>query len=197
MNRNRVSILVGSLVGATLINAVMIACGGSTKATTDAAADVPAADTIEVPAGTIVAYAGTAMPAGWLPCDGSTVSPGLYPALFDAIGTAYGGDGVNTFAMPDLRGRMLVGVGQGTGLTSRALGDTGGEETHTLTVAEMPSHTHTEKGTNRLDVATGGGIHVQDVDNSTFAPITTAATGGGQAHNTMPPYFALGYIIKS
>ncbi len=196
MNRNRLSILVGSLVGATLINVVMIACGASTKATTDAAADAPAASG-EVPAGTIVAYAGTAMPAGWLPCDGSTVSPGLYPALFDAIGTVYGGDGVNTFAVPDLRGRMLVGVGQGSGLTNRALGDAGGEEKHTLSVAEMPSHTHTEKGTNRLDVATGGGIHVQDVDNATFAPITTAATGGGQAHNTMPPYFALSYIIKS
>lgn len=197
MDRTRASILVGSLLGATLINAVMIACGSSGKASTDAAADVPAAPGESVPAGTIAAYAGTAMPAGWLPCDGSTVSPGLYPALFDAIGTAYGGDGVNTFAVPDLRGRMLVGVGQGSALTNRALGDTGGEEKHTLSVAEMPSHTHQEKGTNRLDVATGGGVHVQDVDNATFATITTAATGGSQPHNNMPPFFALSYIIKS
>ncbi len=196
MNRNRISILVGSLVGATLINAVMIACGASTKASSDAAADTPAVSG-EVPAGTVAAFAGTSMPAGWLPCDGSTVSPALYPALFAAIGTQYGGDGTGTFVLPDLRGRTLLGVGQGGGLTTRALGDTGGEEQHTLTVAQMPAHTHREQGTNRLDVATGGGIHVQDVDNATFATITTAATGGGQPHNVMPPFFALSYIIKS
>lgn len=196
MNRNRVSILVGSLVGATLINAVMIACGASTKASTDASADAPGVGG-EVPAGTVAAFAGTTMPAGWLPCDGSTVSPTLYPSLFQAIGTHYGGDGASTFVLPDLRGRTLVGVGQGTGLTTRALGATGGEEQHQLTVAEMPAHTHREQGTNRLDVATGGGIHVQDVDNATFAPITTAATGGGQPYNVMPPFFALSYIIKS
>jgi microcystin-dependent protein len=196
MNRNRVSILVGSLVGATLINAAMIACGASGKSATDASADTPAA-AAEIPAGTVAAFAGTAVPAGWLPCDGSTVSPALYPALFSAINTQYGGDGTNTFVLPDLRGRTVLGVGQGSGLTNRALGDMGGEEKHTLSTAEMPSHTHRETGTNRLDVAQGGGIHVQDVDNATFAIITTGATGGGQAHNTMPPFFALSYIIKS
>lgn len=197
MNRNRVSILVGSLVGATLINAVMIACGATSgKAANDAAADAPAVSG-EMPAGTVVAYAGGVVPAGWLPCDGSTVTPTLYPALFDAIGSQYGGDGITTFTLPDLRGRTLVGAGLGAGLTNRVLGTTGGEERHTLTVGEMPSHTHKEQGTNRLDVATGGGIHVQDVDNATFAAITTAATGGGQPHNVMPPFMSLTYIIKS
>jgi microcystin-dependent protein len=197
MNRNRVSILVGSLVGATLINAAMIACGASTKASTDAAADTAAAAIGEVPAGTVVAFAGAAVPEGWLLCDGSTVSPTLYPALFGAIATQYGGDGINTFLLPDLRGRTTVGAGQGSGLTNRVLGASGGEEKHTLSIAEMPSHTHRETGTNRLDVANGGGIHVQDVDNQTFAIITTGATGGGQPHNVMPPFFALSYIIKS
>jgi microcystin-dependent protein len=196
MNRNRVSILVGSLVGATLINAAMIACGAGGKASTDAVADVPGA-TGEVPAGTVAAFAGTTVPAGWLLCDGSTVSPALYPALFSAINTQYGGDGTSTFVVPDLRGRTVLGTGQGAGLTNRALGDTGGEERHTLSIAEMPSHTHHEQGTNRLDVANGGGIHVQDVDNATFATITTAATGGGQPHSVMSPFLTLSYIIKS
>jgi len=196
MNRNRVSIIVGSLLGATLINAAMFSCGAHSSVATDASADTPAA-TGEMPAGTVAAFAGGAIPSGWLPCDGSTVSPTLYPALFSAIGAQYGGDGITTFSLPDLRGRTLVGAGQGAGLTNRVHGTTGGEERHTLTVAEMPAHTHKETGTNRLDVASGGGIHVQDVDNATFAPITTGSTGGGQPHNVMPPFISLTYIIKS
>jgi microcystin-dependent protein len=76
-------------------------------------------------------------------CDGSTISRTTYPTLFAVIGTTYGsGDGVNTFHLPDLRGRVPVGTGTGSGLTNRLLGAIGGAETHTLLTSEMPAHTH-------------------------------------------------------
>jgi microcystin-dependent protein len=82
-------------------------------------------------------------PAGWLLCDGSAISRTTYAALFNAIGTTYGaGDGSTTFGIPDYRGRTIVGAGAGTGLTSRALGTNGGEETHLLANGEMPTHSH-------------------------------------------------------
>ena len=81
-----------------------------------------------VPSGTIVAFAGTSVPDGWLMCDGSPVSRSAYPNLFTAIGATWGGDGVNTFKLPDLQGRTIVGTGQGLNLTSRKLTDTFGEE---------------------------------------------------------------------
>lgn len=94
-----------------------------------------------MPAGAIAAYAGANAPDGWLLCDGSNVSRKSYPLLFAAIGTAYGaGDGSTTFGLPDLRGRVPMGIS-----SSHALASKGGEETHKLTVSEMPSHKH---GTN-------------------------------------------------
>ncbi|MGJ3244926.1 MAG: tail fiber protein [Elainellaceae cyanobacterium] len=83
----------------------------------------------------------TSLESGWLLCDGASYSTTLYPALFAAIGYTYGGSG-NSFNVPDLRGRVPVGVGQGAGLTDRQLGQSGGEEAHKLTVAEMPQHGH-------------------------------------------------------
>jgi microcystin-dependent protein len=201
MNKQNVSIVAGSIIGATILNAIMLACGSTGSKQMDAAADVPAdmpADPVSAaPAGTVVAFAGQSLPQGWLLCDGSAVSRNTYPVLFGIVGTTYGeGDMVTTFNVPDLRGRTTIGTGQGGGLTNRTLAMTGGEEKHTLTVAEMPAHAHDEKGTNRLDVATGGGIHVQDVDNETFAQFNTSTVGGGGSHNVMQPFMALQYIIK-
>lgn len=97
-----------------------------------------------VPIGTIILYvAGGTPPAGWMNCDGSLISPLVYPTLFALIGTTYGGDGVTTFGLPDLRGRTAVGLGQGTGLTNRALAAYGGEEAHILSIAELAAHNHT------------------------------------------------------
>jgi microcystin-dependent protein len=196
MTKQGVSIIVGSILGATLINAVMMSCGSVQGQQADARVDTPAA-ALDAPTGTIVAYGGMTAPDGWLLCDGMEISRAGYGTLFSVIGTIYGqGDQVTTFKLPDLRGRAAIGAGQGTGLTTRALAEVGGEEQHVLSVAEMPSHTHREKGSNRLDVANGGGIHVQDVDNTSFAAIDSGATGGGMPHNTMPPFVALNYIIK-
>lgn len=98
-----------------------------------------------LPSGTVLPYAGSSAPSGWLLCDGSAVSRTTYARLFAVIGTTFGaGDGSTTFNLPDTRGRSVLGAGSGTGLTSRALGATGGAETHTLTEDEMPSHTHTQ-----------------------------------------------------
>lgn len=95
------------------------------------------------PIGTVVDFAAAAAPAGWLRCDGSSVSRTLYAPLFDVIGTTYGaGDGSTTFALPDLRGRVRIGRGP-LGTDDYALAATGGEARHTLTSAEMPAHTHT------------------------------------------------------
>jgi microcystin-dependent protein len=93
--------------------------------------------------GTIVATTSSSIPIGWLLCNGALVSRSIYAALFAAIGTLYGvGDGSTTFNLPDLRGRDIIGTGTGVGLSPRALGAKGGEETHTLSVVEMPSHNH-------------------------------------------------------
>lgn len=90
------------------------------------------------PAGIVLPFAGSTAPQGYLLCDGSAVSRDTYSALFDAIGTVYGaGDGSTTFNVPDLSGRVVLGVSQ-----SHALGTTGGEASHTLTEQELPSHIH-------------------------------------------------------
>lgn len=90
-----------------------------------------------VPIGTVIDYAGSSVPDGWLECDGSAVSRTTYAALFAVLGTTWGsGNGSTTFNLPNLGGRVAIGKG------SRNVGATGGAETHTLTVNEMPSHTH-------------------------------------------------------
>ena len=81
-------------------------------------------------------------PPDWLNCDGSLVSISQYDVLFSLIGTTYGGDGVNNFALPDLRGRAPIHLGTGPGLTNHPLGQAGGQENTTLTVSTLPTHTH-------------------------------------------------------
>jgi microcystin-dependent protein len=105
----------------------------------------PGASNLRVP-GEIVAYGGSAAPVGWLMCDGALVLQGDYPSLFAVIGhTANNGidPGGGRFKLPDLKGRVIVGSGAGTGLTNRILGSSGGEENHTMIQAEMPAHAHT------------------------------------------------------
>lgn len=100
-----------------------------------------------VPTGTVQMFAGSAIPSGWLECDGTSISSTNYLNLHSVISNTYGGSahtgagGLN-FNLPDLRGRVVIGVGQGSGLTNRALAATTGVETHTLSLAEIPSHNH-------------------------------------------------------
>jgi microcystin-dependent protein len=96
-----------------------------------------------VPPGTVIMYIAATAPAGFLLCNGSEISRTTYATLFAIISTTYGsGNGSTTFNLPDLRGRVPIGFGQGSGLTNRSLNGKGGAETHTLTTSEMPSHNH-------------------------------------------------------
>lgn len=152
-------------------------------------------------AGEVKMYAGSAAPSGWLVCDGSAVSRTTYAALFAVIGTTYGaGDGSTTFNLPDLRGRTTIGVGQGnTGEggvlgTNRALASVGGTETHTLTLAQIPSNNIITYRYWNHYYGSFTGIANSDV---TTYPQTVNLTGGGNgAHNNMMPYLTLNFIIK-
>ncbi len=174
---------------------------------------------ILIPPGTIIASAAINPPEGWLVCDGREVLIDQYPNLYNAIGDTYHfignyQDG-QTFMLPDLRGRTIIGVGTGRVypggslyLTQRALGDAGGEENHILTINEMPSHSHTSNangGNNGIglvsDTDTGTTQTTNDSPNEhniVNPPIALVidASGGGLPHNNMQPFFALNYLIK-
>ena len=168
------------------------------------------------PPGVITAFAGSTAPTGYLICDGAAVSRTTYAALFTIIGTTYGaGNGSTTFNVPDLRSKTIVGVGQGTGLTNRTLASTGGAETKTLSVTEMPSHNHSINDPGHAHSQTtinddfnnsGGnapGFSADGAGSKTWTNINTSTTGitinsngSGAAFNIMNPFLALNYIIK-
>lgn len=148
--------------------------------------------------GDLILSAAAARP-GCLLCDGSAISrTGIYSALFAAIGTAYGvGDGATTFNLPDFRGRTLVGAGAGGGLSARALGAEGGEETHELSVGEMPDHIHgVEEGIGFIVQDNAGPAGIQHGADYIFnTEVGTADTGGGGAHNNMQPFTVANVFI--
>ena len=166
------------------------------------------------PVGTVITYAGSTAPAGWLVCDGSAVAragTGTYAALFAVISTNYGaGDGSTTFNLPDLRGRTAIGSGNGTatGHTQHNLATTSGEETHTLIIGEMPSHNHgvTDPGHSHgmalLNIYGSGSFNAvisgggSTNTNPNVTGITVNTNGGGTAHNTMMPFTTLNYLIR-
>ncbi len=149
-----------------------------------------------MPVGSVITFAGTATPPGWLLCDGSEVArTGVYADLFTAIGTTYGaGNGSSTFKLPDLRGRTAIGAGTGPGLTNRVLGVSVGEEKHVLSIPELPSHNHgiTVKGSTE-------GFAAVEKNNGYWkntSSSTTDSAGSGTAHENMQPSLVLKYIIK-
>jgi microcystin-dependent protein len=118
-----------------------------------------------IPAGSVQMFAGSTVPTGWLLCNGAAISrTGANAALFAAIGVTYGaGDGSTTFNLPDMRSRMPIGAGTGTGLTNRTLGTAGGGETKTINSANLPIHTHT---INHDHPATSSGTESADHGHS-------------------------------
>lgn len=144
-----------------------------------------------VPSGAMFPFGGSSAPTGFLLCDGTSYLRTTYPTLFTAIGTAFGSVDGTHFNVPDARGRTLIGAGAGTGLTSRVLAATGGEETHQLVIAEIPSHGHALG--NSTPWATGTNL---GVGASGTATSNTFSTGGGGSHNTMPPFLVGTMIIK-
>lgn len=156
--------------------------------------------------GQVIMFAGNFAPRGWAFCNGQLLPIAQYSALFSILGTTYGGDGRTTFALPDLRGRAPVHAGTGPGLTNRNLGSKGGAETVTLTEAQMPQHDHRAFAVKaKADGRLPAGKMLARPDDNLFADPsndrakladrTIGDTGGGQAHDNMPPFLALNYII--
>jgi microcystin-dependent protein len=146
------------------------------------------------PIGSVTAYALATPPAGWLLCDGSIYSASAYPTLSVGLGSTYGGNGTTTFAVPNLKGRVPVGL-DSTQTEFDTRGETGGAKTHTLTTAEMPSHQHTFSRANEGPFAgiigsNGHGGTIQET-------LSTSATGGDGAHNNLQPYLVMNYIIRA
>jgi microcystin-dependent protein len=153
-----------------------------------------------VPTGTVSAFAGSAAPTGYALCDGSAVNRTAQAALFSVIGTTYGiGDGSTTFNLPDLRGRVVAGLGESLlGATADTLGEDNGliadTKEHTLIEAEMPSHSHTAS----WQVETGSLAYPGfDGSGNQMTSANTTATGGNQPHNNVQPTIILNYIIKT
>ena len=145
-------------------------------------------------------------PANWHFCDGSLLPISENAALFNLIGTTYGGDGQSTFALPDLRGRMAIHQGS-DGVSNYVIGQIAGEESVTLTLNQIPNHTHTAMGSSTADslapantVVWGTATtYLYSSTGSGLAAMNTGAvgaTGGGQPHDNMPPYLVLNFIIS-
>lgn len=155
--------------------------------------------------GEISWFAGNFAPRGWAFCDGQLLPISSNTALFSLLGTTYGGDGKTTFALPDMRGRVAIHRGQGPGLSNRSLGEKSGDESTTLTVNQMPAHTHALHASNSAATSaspsgavpanTGRANNYDSAVNTDMNPSSIAATGGGQAHNNMQPYNTLSCII--
>ena len=152
-----------------------------------------------IPAGVVEMFAGSTAPTGYLLCDGSAVSRTTYSKLFTAIGTTYGsGDGSTTFNVPNVKGK--VPVGRDSGDTSfDTLGETGGEKTHILTVAEMPAHKHkfgyTGGNTDASGFPYSAGKAIGHDPSNVYSE--TTSTGGDGSHNNLQPYIVFNYIIKT
>jgi microcystin-dependent protein len=137
----------------------------------------------------------TADHGNWLLCDGGTVlRSSSLGTLLVSLGLPFGvGDGSTTVNIPDPAGRSLLAAGSGSGLTTRSIGDSGGEETHQLTISEMPAHTHDAPNSKNFITSTGSSGAAGGGWNS--VETSTASTGGDGSHNTMHPFLAVGNLF--
>ncbi|WP_440069629.1 phage tail protein [Tenacibaculum discolor] len=178
--------------------------------------------------GQIMMFGGNFAPRGWAFCNGQLLAISQNTALFSILGTTYGGDGRTTFALPDLRGRAPINSGGGSagpGLSPRPLGQRGGEQTHTLNITEMPSHSHSvQPNSSHLKLSTDNAVNetpaagdvpavsnypdglsakkvksfgppTNTVNGQSIAPPTILNNGGNLAHNNMQPYLAVNFVI--
>lgn len=149
-------------------------------------------------------FAGNFAPAGWMFCEGQLLPISEYETLFNLIGTTYGGDGESTFALPDLRGRLPIHFGNGF-----TLSETGGVEEVTLTVNQIPAHSHVALASSNTGVGTAvtGNVlsNLTSATNSAYgtdAPLTTlspqsvSSIGGSQPHTNFQPYLCVDFIIS-
>ena len=147
-------------------------------------------------------FAGNFAPAGWQFCEGQLLPISENETLFTLIGTTYGGDGESTFALPDLRGRLPIHQGNGF-----ILAETGGAEEITLTVNQIPAHTHALVATtavanqsspanNVLAQSTAADLYIEDTATAALAPSAITAVGGSQPHTNFQPYLCVNFIIS-
>jgi microcystin-dependent protein len=156
--------------------------------------------------GELMLFAGNFAPSGWFLCDGSILDIATYDVLFAVIGTTYGGDGVTTYALPDLRGRIPIHQGTGPGLSNRTQGERGGSEQVTLLQTQLPAHTHaatcmasagsSDTPTGLLPARDGAGTMTWGA----ATPVTMAAghigtAGSGLPHENRMPYLTVNWCI--
>ncbi len=160
--------------------------------------------------GTIMFVPYNFAPKNWAFCSGQLLQIATNQALFSLLGTTYGGNGQITFALPNLQGRAPIGYGQGNGLSNISIGQAGGQENVTLTLAEMPAHTHTgnvilgsglannANGTGNNFAANTGGTSIYNsgaLGDDMAANVTIVSIGGNQPHNNMSPFLVLNCCI--
>lgn len=156
--------------------------------------------------GEIRMFGGNFAPEGWQFCDGSLLPISQYDTLFSLLGTTYGGDGQNTFGVPDLRGRWPVHQGTLSGGTI-VMGQSGGSESVTLNSLQVPVHSHAFKATaspattrnaagGTLAQTTGLSLYLDDTPNVSLSPNALSPTGGSQPHENRSPYLAVNFIIS-
>ncbi|HXI22407.1 MAG TPA: tail fiber protein [Pyrinomonadaceae bacterium] len=154
--------------------------------------------------GEIRMFAGNFAPAGWMFCEGQLLPISENETLFQLIGTTYGGDGESTFALPDLRGRVPIHQGNGF-----ILAETGGAEEITLTVSQIPAHSHAVLASSNVaaqvapqsqlagkNSGASNSPYGTDQPLTTFAPQAIGATGGSQPHTNFQPYLCVDFIIS-
>jgi microcystin-dependent protein len=138
-------------------------------------------------------------PKGWALCNGQLLPINQNQALFSLLGTTYGGNGQTNFALPDLQGRVPIHVGSG-----HTLGEQAGEQAHTLSISELPAHTHVMNASNtpsETNLPTGGYLAISGnaygppTNLASMAPAEVGNTGGAQAHLNMQPFLALTFCI--
>lgn len=155
--------------------------------------------------GEIRMFAGDFAPAGWAFCEGQLLAIADNPGFFMVIGTTYGGDGVTTFALPDLRGRLPIHMG--TGQSAYTIGQQGGVETVTLTTSQIPAHAHPfQATTNEADSNSPNNnllaqppVMLEYFASAPTSPLSSSsigATGGSQPHNNLQPFLCVNFIIS-